>query len=163
MSYFSLFGAMFFAASPQTPVHKRARMCEKMRESLHKMGRKTSGVKAELEERLENSLNTNCSERLTRGNPRAGKFSYLASGAHCDVYKGEYLKGPRRGQHCVYKKFKSGSVYDDRFFQEDVKAVAPSLTRRPEKTGVSKPVMYSAAIRACKKAQLYQMGECRQP
>ena len=123
MSYFSLFGAMFFAASPQTPVHKRARMCEKMHESLHKMGRKTSGVKAELEERLENSLNTNCSERLTRGNPRAGKFSYLASGAHCDVYKGEYLKGPCTGQHCVYKKFKSGSVYEDSFFQEDVKAV----------------------------------------
>jgi len=108
----------------QTPQRKRDRTCEDMRESLRKMGRKTSGVKCELEGRLEKALNTNSGERLTRGTAVAGQFTYLASGAHRHVDKGVYSKGPRKNQHCVSKYFKTGSVYEDTFFEEDVRAVS---------------------------------------
>ena len=35
----------------------------------------------------------------------------------------QYTKGPRKGEHCVWKVFKSGSVYEKKFFREDIKAV----------------------------------------
>ena len=36
---------------------------------------------------------------------------------------GAYTKGPGKGEESVKKVFKTGSVYEDTFFQKDVKAV----------------------------------------
>ena len=54
---------------------------------------------------------------------------YLASGAHRHVWKGTYTKGPRKGQACVDKVFKTGSVYADTFFTEDIKATQEVRTK----------------------------------
>ena len=60
-------------------------------------------LKAELEERLDNVLNTNNRGWLKKCTGLAGQWHYLASGAHRDVYKGVYLRGPRKDQPCVKK------------------------------------------------------------
>eukprot|EP00798_Chlamydomonas_sp_ICE-L_P021582 gene21582-28579_t len=39
------------------------------------------------------------------------------------VAKGKYTEGQRAGEACVCKWFKSGSVYEVRFFEEDIKAM----------------------------------------
>ena len=50
-----------------------------------------------------------------------------ASGAFKNVYKGKYIEGERAGQECVGKIFKSGSVYEDSYFEVDLKVVAKAL------------------------------------
>ena len=47
----------------------------------------------------------------------------FAEGAFRNVYRGKYTEGLQAGDPCVMKMFKKGSVYEDRFFAEDVKAV----------------------------------------
>ena len=39
------------------------------------------------------------------------------------VYMGTYTKGPGKGEESVKKALKTGSVYEDTFFEKDVKAV----------------------------------------
>ena len=48
-------------------------------------------------------------------------------GAFKIVYKGEYTEGERKGEACVVKKFKSGSVFEASFFANDLKVVAKAL------------------------------------
>ena len=105
----------------ETPPPKR-KTCDEMRQSLRKMGRKTSGVKAELEERLDEVLNTNDKGWARIVGATCECFTYLASGAHRHVYQGFYTKGPRKGQGAVKKEFKTGSVFENSFFNEDIKA-----------------------------------------
>ena len=59
---------------------------------------------------MDNVLNTNNRGWLKKCTGLAGQWHYLASGAHRDVYKGVYLRGPRKDQPCVKKVFKTGSV-----------------------------------------------------
>jgi len=104
----------------ETPPPKR-KTCDEMRDSLRKMGRKVSGNKAELEARLDEVFTTNDRGWLTTWPEEAGSYEYLASGAHRHVYRGVYKKGPRKGECCVKKVFKTGSVYESVFFTEDIK------------------------------------------
>jgi hypothetical protein len=43
-----------------------------------------------------------------------------AEGAFRWVHKGHYTAGPRSGQPCVQKVFKSGSVFEDSYFRHDM-------------------------------------------
>lgn len=43
------------------------------------------------------------------------------------VAKGHYVSGPRQGQRCVAKWFKTGAVFSDDFFNLDIKAVDKAL------------------------------------
>ena len=52
-----------------------------------------------------------------------GMSSPFAQGAFRLVAKGHYISGPRNGQQCVCKWFKSGAVYEDTFFKKDIIAV----------------------------------------
>merc|ERR1711862_567519 len=73
-----------------------------------------------LEERLKEVLNKN-SRGWVRGSAECHRIRHLADGAHRHVYLERYTKGPRNGQLCVSKVFKSGSVFEDKYFDEDVK------------------------------------------
>lgn len=46
-----------------------------------------------------------------------------ATGTCKNVWRGMYTKGPRAGQPCVAKEFKSGSVFADAFFAEELNIV----------------------------------------
>eukprot|EP00933_Yihiella_yeosuensis_P072221 TRINITY_DN80563_c0_g1_i1.p1 TRINITY_DN80563_c0_g1~~TRINITY_DN80563_c0_g1_i1.p1 ORF type:complete len:268 (-),score=29.02 TRINITY_DN80563_c0_g1_i1:252-1055(-) len=97
--------------------------CDQLRKSLRKVGRKVSGTKAELENRLEQVSNENDKGWLRQVTGQIGSYKYLASGAHRHVYKGIYKKGPRKGQYGVKKKFKTGRVFEKKFFEKDIQAV----------------------------------------
>ncbi|KAK4234535.1 kinase-like domain-containing protein [Achaetomium macrosporum] len=51
----------------------------------------------------------------------------FASGAFRWVAKGRYVDGERRGQACVTKWFKTGTVFSEDFFTLDIKAVDRAL------------------------------------
>ncbi|RAL65102.1 hypothetical protein DID88_001208 [Monilinia fructigena] len=44
----------------------------------------------------------------------------FASGTFKNVWMGTYTKGPRSGQNCVSKEFKSGSVVEEHYFDEEL-------------------------------------------
>ncbi|KAI1329181.1 kinase-like domain-containing protein [Xylariaceae sp. FL0255] len=47
----------------------------------------------------------------------------FAQGTFKNVYRGEYTSGPRAGQECVAKEFKTGSVYAASYFAEEMKII----------------------------------------
>ncbi|RDA85176.1 hypothetical protein CP532_2396 [Ophiocordyceps camponoti-leonardi (nom. inval.)] len=51
----------------------------------------------------------------------------FAQGAFRWVAKGEYVSGPRRGEPCVAKWFKTGAVFSHDYFALDIKAVDKAL------------------------------------
>jgi hypothetical protein len=51
----------------------------------------------------------------------------VGEGAFRNVVPGEYTSGHRRGQQCVGKFFKSGAVFEDIFFEQDIRAVDKAL------------------------------------
>lgn len=51
----------------------------------------------------------------------------IAEGAFRLVYKGEYKEGRRKGQPCVCKIFKTGSVWEDSYFATDIKVIEKAL------------------------------------
>lgn len=53
--------------------------------------------------------------------------SPFASGAFRWVAKGKYTNGPRNGEKCVCKWFKSGVVYESTYYEKDVKAIAKAM------------------------------------
>jgi len=97
--------------------------CEELRSELKKVGRSTSGKKEELQARLWGACQENDrgSSRQLTGESSWG--DYLASGEHRDVWAGEYVKGPRRGEPSVLKVFKDGEVFESEFFEKDILAV----------------------------------------
>ena len=84
-------------------------------------GGKVTGTKDELEDRLQEVLNSNDRGWSRKMKGVAGDFTYLDAGAHRHVYKGVYQKGPRKGKLCVKKVFKGGSVYSSAAFSHDLK------------------------------------------
>jgi hypothetical protein len=46
-----------------------------------------------------------------------------ASGSFKNVWEGTYTEGPRSGQRCVAKEFKTGSVYEDHYFEEEMNII----------------------------------------
>ena len=48
-------------------------------------------------------------------------------GAFKNVYLGEYTAGERRGEQCVSKEFRSGSVFESSYFAEEMKNVSKTL------------------------------------
>ncbi|KAF2965153.1 hypothetical protein GQX73_g8410 [Xylaria multiplex] len=48
----------------------------------------------------------------------------FASGTFKNVYEGEYIGGPRDGEKCVCKEFKTGSVHEAHYFDEEMKIVS---------------------------------------
>ncbi|KAM7189330.1 Protein kinase-like domain containing protein [Rhypophila sp. PSN 637] len=68
----------------------------------------------------------------------------FASGAFRWVAKGKYTNGPREGQPCVAKWFKTGVVFSEDFFLLDIKAVDKALdivNKFNELNIASKPVV----------------------
>ena len=56
------------------------------------------------------------------------KLEYVfAEGAFKNVHEGSYVGGPRNGQRCVGKIFKSGSVFKESFFDAELKVVEKAL------------------------------------
>jgi hypothetical protein len=53
--------------------------------------------------------------------------SVYAKGAFKNVYKGKYTEGERTGEECVCKIFISGSVFEESYFQVELKVVAKAL------------------------------------
>ncbi|KAJ7248189.1 kinase-like domain-containing protein [Mycena haematopus] len=50
----------------------------------------------------------------------------FASGTFKNVWKGTYTVGTRKGQSCVAKEFKTGSVYEDYYFEEELNIIRRS-------------------------------------
>ena len=48
---------------------------------------------------------------------------YLAQGEFRNVYTRHYDKEPRKGEIAVRKVFKTGTVFESKFFGDDLKAV----------------------------------------
>lgn len=63
--------------------------------------------------------------RMSATEPSQAKFeqAHFAEGNFRHVFKGVYIRGDRAGEQCVMKEFKSGCVYQDTFFADDIKAV----------------------------------------
>jgi hypothetical protein len=55
------------------------------------------------------------------------RSSIFASGANMHVYKGTYTRGKRKGEACVSKVFKTGSVFEDAYFDAELKVVDEAL------------------------------------
>eukprot|EP00415_Alexandrium_ostenfeldii_P004447 UN4447 len=55
--------------------------------------------------------------------PEVQQHYSVWQGDHRYVCKGEYVQGKRRGQPCVFKLFKSGDVYEERFYLKDLLTV----------------------------------------
>jgi hypothetical protein len=53
---------------------------------------------------------------------------HFASGAFRNVMKGVYEGGARDGEVCVSKEFKTGSVFEDSWFDSDTKVVERAVT-----------------------------------
>lgn len=47
----------------------------------------------------------------------------FASGSFKYVWQGHYTDGPRKGQKCVAKAFKTGSVFEDHFFELEMAVI----------------------------------------
>lgn len=47
----------------------------------------------------------------------------FAQGTFKNVWKGTYTRGTRAGQECVAKEFKTGSVYEEHYFEEELAIV----------------------------------------
>ncbi|KAI1169547.1 kinase-like domain-containing protein [Nemania sp. FL0916] len=47
----------------------------------------------------------------------------FASGAFKDVYQGWYIGGGRDGRRCVAKEFKTGSVFEESYFAEEMRVI----------------------------------------
>ena len=47
----------------------------------------------------------------------------FASGIFKEVWKGIYTDGPRKGEFCAVKEFKTGSVFEEHYFQEELSIV----------------------------------------
>ena len=50
-----------------------------------------------------------------------------STGAFKKVHLGNYTEGKRTGQKCVSKEFKTGCVFEDAYFANEMKVVAKSL------------------------------------
>ncbi|KAK0741620.1 kinase-like domain-containing protein [Apiosordaria backusii] len=66
-----------------------------------------------------------CGRDLPRSSYTPNQFS--KGGAFRWVAKGRYTEGGRRGQACVFKWFKTGTVFEDDYFTLDIKAVDKAL------------------------------------
>lgn len=51
------------------------------------------------------------------------KARLFASGTFKNVYAGNYTEGARAGQECVSKEFKTGSVYEAHYFEEELNII----------------------------------------
>ena len=61
------------------------------------------------------SQRTNCSRKSEI------EFSKVfAEGTFKNVYAGIYTSGPQKGEACVWKQFKTGSVYEDHYFDDEL-------------------------------------------
>lgn len=56
-------------------------------------------------------------------NANIDKTRIFASGTFKDVWAGVYTGGARQGQRCVAKEFKTGSVYEDHYFEEEMRTI----------------------------------------
>eukprot|EP00933_Yihiella_yeosuensis_P000163 TRINITY_DN100255_c0_g1_i1.p1 TRINITY_DN100255_c0_g1~~TRINITY_DN100255_c0_g1_i1.p1 ORF type:complete len:275 (+),score=48.60 TRINITY_DN100255_c0_g1_i1:61-885(+) len=112
---------MFVTPSPKKRASEMT--CEELRSELRDLDRKVTGTKAELRRRLDDVFQENGRGWVRRGQAVSMRERYLASGEFRHVYLTTYTKGPRKNQHGVEKVFKTGAVYESRFFDEDIKAV----------------------------------------
>lgn len=135
------------------------------------LGIKKTGTKRELEQRLDEPLISNhrCWAGRTSGAIDYG--GYLTCGAHKNVYKCSYTKGPRKGEHCVSKVFKSGHNYADSSFAEDLAAVKKAARiikafNATEATGkaetwvyLNQPEVYTDVEPDCHGRKMYSLVE----
>ncbi|KAI1733652.1 kinase-like domain-containing protein [Xylaria scruposa] len=50
-------------------------------------------------------------------------YQLFASGAFKNVYAGQYTEGVRAGQNCVAKEFKTGSPYEEHYFEQEMNII----------------------------------------
>jgi hypothetical protein len=50
----------------------------------------------------------------------------FASGTFKNVWQGDYTDGARKGELCVAKEFKSGSVFQSHYFEEELEIIQHS-------------------------------------
>lgn len=108
-----------------TPSKKRVRdmTCEDMRSECKIMKRKTSGNKDELASRLRDVCDENGKGWLRRTSGQCSWGEFLAAGEERNVFAAVYSKGPRKGEAAVIKVFKTGSVFESKCFDKDIRSV----------------------------------------
>ena len=120
---------------------------DELRSECKKLKRKTSGNKDELKNRLLEVFHENNKGWSWSRGERCRDVRYLASGDSRDVRLQLYTKGPRKGEYCVWKVFKTGSIYEHHFFED---RNAWHSYRVPDflinASGVGRPAEASAAM-----------------
>jgi hypothetical protein len=71
-------------------------------------------------------LTTNFARENNASRGQVDRTMY-ASGSFKNVYKGKYIDGERAGEYCVCKSFKSGSVFEESYFQVELQVVEKAL------------------------------------
>ena len=103
---------------------------DELKGEARRRGLQVSGTKRALQSRIADDdarevkrvFVTNRDESI-KEHSEASSYEFLAAGAFRNVFQGVYTKGPRAGEKCVKKVFKSGAVYESKFFDKDVVAV----------------------------------------
>ena len=103
---------------------------DELKGEARRRGLQVSGTKRALQSRIADDdarevkrvFVTNRDESI-KEHSEAISYEFLAAGAFRNVFQGVYTKGPRAGEKCVKKVFKSGAVYESKFFDKDVAAV----------------------------------------
>mmetsp|Transcript_10874 Transcript_10874/g.30022 ORF Transcript_10874/g.30022 Transcript_10874/m.30022 type:complete len:243 (-) Transcript_10874:256-984(-) len=86
----------------------------------------------------------NTSRKNNSANAKVSMHQIFDEGAFRYVYKGNYTSGPRAGEECVAKKFKTGSVYEAHYFDTDIKTVDKAINiieKWNQKSFIDKMVM----------------------
>jgi len=96
---------------------------EELRSECKKVGKKVGGLKGELYSRLKEPTITNNRGWNWQHGSQCDGGHFLAQGEHRLVHLAEYTKGPRKGQKCVWKVFKTGSVFESSAFDHDIQCV----------------------------------------
>jgi hypothetical protein len=66
--------------------------------------------------------------RLNQSKEAEVDMGYLyRQGGFKNVFKGEYVKGPAKGQPCVHKLFKTGAVFEASFFDNEMMVVQKTI------------------------------------
>ncbi len=76
---------------------------------------------------MDSNNNNNFARQNNSTNAEVDRSKIHAAGSFKNVFKGKYTKGERKGEDCVAKSFKSGSVFEESYFTAEMKVVARAL------------------------------------
>ena len=88
------------------------------------------------------------------------KKEIFASGTFKNAWKGTYTQGSRAGQACVAKEFKTGSVYEDHYFEEEL-----NINRRTQKIindfAAAKVINNTTIVLNTPEIWMYEKSRCK--